>query len=295
MDSYSFVRTGKLKLKTEKHKKKKHSKKPHSSCNPKIHTDSRIVDAELHGGWWGVTAFADVADTVAIQVNSWSIRRNALSGSNNVISNIDETSDASGSSLTSACYLSATDEGLFTVGPPRGPGEPPAPEEIFTAIKLSDTKVAFKSGYGKYLGVSTDANALLVAIADAIGPREHFEPVFQDGNTALLGVHNCFLSANPETGDVAFVSPQAKSEEMITIRSNRELVRDPLLDLPEEERQGLKKAEINYVRKFQSWQDHKLRLSKEENIALKHAQKTGDLHECLLDRREKMKSDRYCK
>ncbi|KAA3670953.1 protein FRG1, partial [Paragonimus westermani] len=146
MDNYSFVRTGKLRLKTEKHKEKKRSKRRHSSWNQKLHTDGRIADAELHCGWWGVTAFADVADTVAIQFNSWSAHRAALSGPNNVIPETGETSDASGSLQTSACYLSATDEGFFTVGPPRGPSDPPAPEEIFTAIKLSDTKVAFKSG-----------------------------------------------------------------------------------------------------------------------------------------------------
>ena len=35
-----------------------------------------------------------------------------------------------------------------------------------------------KTGYGKYIGV--DANGYLVATADAIGPRERFEAVFQD-------------------------------------------------------------------------------------------------------------------
>ncbi|TPP58660.1 Protein FRG1 [Fasciola gigantica] len=114
-------------------------------------------------------------------------------------------------------YLSATDEGLLVVGPPRKFAEPPAPEEILTAIKLSDTKVAFKSGYGKYLGIASGSNALLVAVADAIGPREQFEPVFQDGSTALLGVNNCFLSADPHSGDLQFTSEQAKSEEMITV------------------------------------------------------------------------------
>ncbi|TGZ64937.1 hypothetical protein CRM22_006106 [Opisthorchis felineus] len=288
MDNYDFVRTGKLKLKGDKHKKKKHSHKNHQK-RPDKPTDARILDAQIHGGWWGVSEFADVAESVAIELDSWPALQHQLKGPG------EDWEACTSTAYSSACYLSATDEGLFVVGAPRGSGEPPAPEEILTAIKVSDTKVAFKSGYGKYLGITTGANPLLVAVADAIGPREQFEPVFQEGKTALLGVNNCFLSADPKTGDVAFVSPQAKLQEMITIRSNRDLLRDPLNDLPEEEREGLSKAELNYVRKFQSWQDHKLRLSKEEKSALKHAKRSGDLHECLLDRREKMKSDRYCK
>ncbi|CAH8444430.1 unnamed protein product [Dicrocoelium dendriticum] len=289
MDSYSFVRTGKLKFKSDKRKHKRRSK--HGASEHRQTSDKRIVDATLHGGWWGISSFADISDSVAIQFNDWSTVQPQLTNSSNcsVADEFPNTENAT------ACYLFAGDDGLFSVGPPRGVGEPPAPDEIFTAIKLSDTKVAFKSGYGKYLGVSTDPDALLIAVADAIGPREHFEPVFQDGNTALLGANNCFLSANPNNGDVAFSKPQAKSEEMITIRSNRPLLNDPLSSLPEEERQGLTKAEVNYVRKFQSWQDHKLRLSKEEKSVLRQAQRSGDLHECLLDRREKMKSDRYCK
>ncbi|KAA0197229.1 FSHD region protein [Fasciolopsis buskii] len=275
MDSYSLVRSGKLKLKGEK-LKKKHSKRTHLR-KVKQNGNEKLADADAHGGFWAVNDISDVADAVAIQLNSWSDNQKA----------IGDGSDpkASGTSSISAVrYLSATDEGLLVIGPPRKVGEPPAPEEILTAIKLSDTKVAFKSGYGKYLGVASGMSALLVAVADAIGPREQFEPVFQDGSTALLGVNNCFLSADPHSGDLQFVSQQAKSEEMITIRSNRSLVHDPLSALPEEERQGLSKAEINYVRKFQSWQDHKLRLSTEEKGALKEARKSGSLHECLLDR-----------
>lgn len=76
-------------------------------------------------------------------------------------------------------YVAALDTGRFTVGPPRGKGEKPKPDEIFSLIKTpDDTKFSLKTGYGKYFGV--DANGYLVATADAIGPRERFEAVFQD-------------------------------------------------------------------------------------------------------------------
>ena len=61
--------------------------------------------------------------------------------------------------------------------------EGPAPPEQITAIPMSDTKIAFKSGYGKFLGV--DDKKRVVGRSDAMGPRELFEPVFQDVNIII--------------------------------------------------------------------------------------------------------------
>lgn len=47
-----------------------------------------------------------------------------------------------------------------------------------TAVQVSDTKIALKSGYGKYLTVDPDGD--VTGKAEAIGMREQWEPVFQD-------------------------------------------------------------------------------------------------------------------
>ena len=57
-------------------------------------------------------------------------------------------------------------------------GKVPDPTEVFTVLKLSETKVAFKSGYGKYLSV--DMERRVVGRSEAISNREQFEPVFQE-------------------------------------------------------------------------------------------------------------------
>ena len=60
-------------------------------------------------------------------------------------------------------------------------GEGPDPTEQLTAIVVSETKIALKSGYGKYLGVNSEG--VVIGRADAIGPREQWEPVFQEVST----------------------------------------------------------------------------------------------------------------
>ena len=68
-------------------------------------------------------------------------------------------------------YIHALDNGLFTLGAPhKEVDEGPSPPEQFTAVKQSDSRIALKSGYGKYLGINSDG--LLVGRSDAIGPRE---------------------------------------------------------------------------------------------------------------------------
>ena len=44
----------------------------------------------------------------------------------------------------------------------------------YTSSKISNTKIALKSGYGKYLGV--DKAGLVTGRAEAITPLEQFEP-----------------------------------------------------------------------------------------------------------------------
>lgn len=76
-------------------------------------------------------------------------------------------------------YMKALDNGLFTLGAPHDEGDGPSPEEILTAFSINETKIALKSGYGKYIGI--DKNGKVVGRSDAVGPMEQWEPIFQVG------------------------------------------------------------------------------------------------------------------
>ena len=74
-------------------------------------------------------------------------------------------------------YIKALDNGLFILGAKHADTQGPDPEEILTAIHVSENLVAFKSGYGKYLRVEKDG--LIAGRSDAISSLEQFEMVFQ--------------------------------------------------------------------------------------------------------------------
>jgi protein FRG1 len=127
--------------------------------------------------------------------------------------------------------------------------------------------------------------------------REHFEPVFENGNLALSASNDKFIRFNDE-GDLVAMDDSANDANFIQIRSNAKRIQDKdkrQKELPIEEQGSIRETEINYVKKFQKFQDKKLRINQGDITELIDAKKSGALHEALLDRREQMKSDRYCK
>lgn len=184
------------------------------------------------------------------------------------------------------------------LGNPHPPGEPPDEEEIFTAVCAATNQIAFRSGFGRYLSVDTKKR--LMGLSEAIGEQESFLPVFQDNKLALSAYNDCFISAPDEESETLQIMAKAERAgpyEMLNIRVNHDPLKfdgkekDPISS---EDKGTLYETELGYLKKYQSHGLKNISLHEDKKL-LKKARVEGELHEALLDKRVKSKSDKYCK
>ena len=181
-----------------------------SSVQITLNNDESIFSL---GGWWKTKCISEIKGTVALEFGNMT-------------------------------YMKALDNGLFTLGVPHSEGEVPLPEEILTAFPVNETKIALKSGYGKYIGI--DKKGMVVGRSDAVGPMEQWEPIFQDGKLAILGNNSCFVTVTEED-DIVCTKSTAGNNEYVQIRCMIQQYEDPEKDVPQEEQGSLEEVEVNYV------------------------------------------------
>lgn len=177
------------------------------------------------------------------------------------------------------CYAKAMSNGTIVMGNPHPPGEGPDEEEIFTAVAAGTNLVAFKSGFGRYIGI--DARKRLMGISEAIGDQEMFLPVVEEDKLALSAHNDCFLSPDQESTDNPQIMAKAMTagpNEMLNIRVNN----DPSVFTQKQKQSSESHNKVDT-------------LGFKEDKILKKARMEGRLHETLLDMRVKKKSDKYCK
>ncbi|KHN72951.1 Protein FRG1 -like protein [Toxocara canis] len=267
---YDRAKGGKLKLKGNRSLFKADKSKKKRKVVQEI---AKAIDPDIasHGGWRRISEECDLKGGINISL---------------------ETADGSN------CYLAAVDNGRFTIGGPHASGERPNPEEILTLIKTpDDPNISLKTGYGKYVGV--DAEGSLVAVADAIGTRERLYVVFQDNKTAVQAVSsNLFLSMKPDQeGYIHVVSRTAGESEMINLRTDA-TPEGPVDWRSADDKKSARECETAFMKMYQHskviTKGKQISINLNEKQAIRRAQNEGNLHELLLDRRTKMKSDKYC-
>ena len=123
MSEYKQVKIGKLKLKgtaNVKHKTKKKRKHEDNNLKDNSLNIPEDDDAKNHGGWWSIETFEQLkGGIIAIQTY------------NNA-------------------YIFAVENGTLTLGNKHDDNDDgPEQEEMFIMVKISENKVALKSGYGK--------------------------------------------------------------------------------------------------------------------------------------------------
>ncbi|KAG0333671.1 hypothetical protein BG000_008978 [Podila horticola] len=182
--------------------------------------------------------------------------------------------------------------------------EPTAVQQVFVATMIPDSdRMTLKASNGRYL--SSDKFGIVSADTEAIGMQEEWTAILkpeENGGIALQSHYGKFLSVD----EVAAERPG--SSLGFQIRADSEVIGFCELFQAKIQAKYRKKAkktkevqiatkdyEFEQSRKFQTWNHGRVIVSEQDVKELDKAKKQGRFSEALLDRREKVKSDRYCK
>ncbi|KAI1315089.1 hypothetical protein EDD11_001331 [Mortierella claussenii] len=184
--------------------------------------------------------------------------------------------------------------------------EPTAVHQVFVAALIPDSdRLTLKTYDGRYL--SSDKFGIVSADSEAIGIQEEWTAIIkadqEEGGICLQSHYGKFLSVD----EVAAVESRGAGSGF-QIRADSEVIGFCELfqaKIQAKYRKKIKKSndvkiatkdyELEQNRKFQTWNHGRVIVSNENLGDLKKAKKEGRFSEALLDRREKLKSDRYCK
>jgi len=170
---------------------------------------------------------------------------------------------------------------------------------VTTRVAGSPT-INLRTAEGKFL--SCDAHGIVNADREARGPQEEWTPiVLPDGMVAFQNVYEKYLGIDEVAGGSTQLRGDAETigfGERFWVKVQSEYKKKA----GEEERKKKgdvdtahqKIDEVGTNHKFQAWGAGKSIVSTDDKRELKKARKDGRLTEAMLDRRAKLKSDRFC-
>ncbi|CAL1704709.1 unnamed protein product [Somion occarium] len=155
------------------------------------------------------------------------------------------------------------------------------------------------TGEGKFL--SCDKHGLVSADREARGPQEEWTPVvFPDGMVAFQNVYEKYLSVDEVAGGAIALrgdSEEVGFRERFWVKIQNKYKKEAH-DEERKRKEGMSTDanidEASTNKLYQAWGAGRTIVSAEDKKALKKAKKEGHLAEALLDRRAKLKSDRFC-
>ncbi|KAI8602226.1 FRG1-like family-domain-containing protein [Dissophora ornata] len=280
-DDYT-VKKKKLSFKGESNKTKK--KKRKAEDETKEEEDSGNAD-----GWVSVKTLSDIGGPIFLTFSSDPPSCLAIDDKGKVTMKLLESLDESQPTNAVVVFENA---------------EPTTVNQVFVATMIPDSdRLTLKSYNGRYL--SSDKFGIVTADSEAIGMQEEWTAIVKsedEGGICLQNHYGKFLSVD----EVAAV--EGRKGASFQIRADSDVIGFCELfqaKIQAKYRKKVKKSnevkiatkdyELEQNRKFQTWNHGRVIVSTEGMSDLKKAQKEGRFSEALLDRREKLKSDRYCK
>jgi len=171
---------------------------------------------------------------------------------------------------------------------------------VTTRLAGSET-INLRTGTGEGKFLSCDAHGLVSSDRDARGPQEEWTPVvLPDGMVAFMNIYEKYLGVDEAAG--GSLQLRGDSEEVgFAERFWVKIQHKYKKEAHEEEKKKkdgetgppkIDEASSNHV--YQAWGAGRSVVSVEDKKELKRARKEGRLAEAMLDRRSKLKSDRFC-
>ncbi|KAF9435772.1 hypothetical protein BGZ76_005559 [Entomortierella beljakovae] len=189
--------------------------------------------------------------------------------------------------------------------------EPTKVNQVLVASLIPDSdRLTLKTFNGRYL--SSDKFGIVSADSEAIGMQEEWTIIIkadsEEGGICLQNHYGKFLSVDEVAAEENRGKSLSSSSSGFQIRADSDVTGFCELFQAKIQAKYRKKAkksgdvkiatkdyEFEQSRKFQTWNHGRVIVSHEDVGDLKKAKKDGRFSEALLDRREKLKSDRYCK
>ncbi|KAG0051443.1 hypothetical protein BGZ83_003781 [Gryganskiella cystojenkinii] len=215
------------------------------------------------------------------------------------------------SKVTMGSVDSAQEETSTSSAPTFETAEPSQIHQVLVVTMIPDSdRLTLKGFNGKYL--SSDKFGIVTADSEAIGMQEEWTAILkpdEEGGISLQSHYGKFLSVDEVAGEASgHGSKSGGSASGFQIRADSEVIGFCEVFQAKIQAKYRKKAkkssevkvsnkdyEFDQTRKFQTWNHGKVIVSNEDVGKLKKAREEGRYSEALLDRREKLKSDRYCK
>ncbi|KAH8107039.1 FRG1-like family-domain-containing protein [Cristinia sonorae] len=155
------------------------------------------------------------------------------------------------------------------------------------------------TGEGKFL--SCDKHGLVSAYREARGPEEEWTPVvFPDGMVAFQNVYEKYLGVDEVAGGTLSLRGDADEVgfgERFFVKIQNKYKKEAHAEA-RKKREGMSidaiHDEATANKMHQAWGAGRSVVSSDDKKELKKARKEGRLAEALLDRRAKLKSDRFC-
>lgn len=259
----------------KKHKKKKDKKRKHHEEEEEIENPTE--------GWVDVETSDDLIGPIFIITNATDSISCLCSNSENTKVSLTNLVDSDPSVPTTTTTLPSIKD-----------LKPMDVSQVFVIKRVIDSSsYTLKSAYNRYIG--SDKFGVVECEKEAVGVQEEWEVILKEDGVAFKNAYDKFLTVDEQDGKkvVRADSDTLGFHETFRVKCQAQNKKKKKAKVAAEK--SVYSQEIDNVKKYQSWGNGRLITPKQDSRDLKRAKKSGKMHEAMLDRREKLKSDSYCK